>query len=550
MNLLKSLKFIEGMEIYDQKQRKYTKIQLWPDQVTLVEKYITKFRYVIVLKRRQVGVSEITGADVLANTLAFPRFVTLVFSIGERESALYLDRIRQKWERLDNEIRQGIPIDKNSQTELSFKNGSKILSLPSSTVSGSSFTANRVVVDEAGKIQNLPDLLASVEPTIQQAGGQLILLGTAQGMNHFHQVWKDAEARRNGFMPFFMGAYSDPAFTEEKRKRLVIQFGEDHVNQEYPRTPDEAFLSTGNPRFNRKTLQSRYQPNPIMAKSRGYIEDKDQVIFSRKGPLKFYHKLKPYGQYMIVADVAEGLAHGDYNCAKVFDWETWGQVAEWHGHIEPAEFGTILADMGRHWNNAYMVIECNNHGISTIARLKDMERYPERLIFAGIHQKEKTDDRFINPERRWGWHTTIKSKKAIIDNLAQAINEEVIPQLSRQDISELFTYVRDDRGRTNADDNCYDDRVMCLAIGYYLLSVLSPRRLNEADKQNCETCINYRVKTTDCKVTGRFIANRDKIWCDSYREDRTWLETPIEFQKDRSGYYRGGSKYERIGKNY
>src|SRR3990167_4257842 len=50
------------------------------------------------------------------------------------------------------------------------------------------------------------------------------------------------------------------------------------------------------------------------------------------------------GYYVIGADVAEGIATGDYNCAQILDRLTCEQVAVWHGHCSPEEFAGVLVD--------------------------------------------------------------------------------------------------------------------------------------------------------------------------------------------------------------
>ena len=53
--------------------------------------------------------------------------------------------------------------------------------------------------------------------------------------------------------------------------------------------------------------------------------------------------------YCIGADVAEGLAHGDYSCGLVGD-ENFEVVAMWHGHTDPDLFGDELYKL------AYIII--------------------------------------------------------------------------------------------------------------------------------------------------------------------------------------------------
>ena len=48
-------------------------------------------------------------------------------------------------------------------------------------------------------------------------------------------------------------------------------------------------------------------------------------------------------EYAIGADVAEGLATGDYSVAEVVNTATMETVARWRGKCDPDRFGEILA---------------------------------------------------------------------------------------------------------------------------------------------------------------------------------------------------------------
>ncbi len=77
------------------------------------------------------------------------------------------------------------------------------------------------------------------------------------------------------------------------------------------------------------------------------------------GPYREWFTPIPNESYVIGIDVAEGLSYGDYSCAQVLDSEG-NQVACYHGHIDPYEYGNFLAKLGERWNRAYLVVERNN----------------------------------------------------------------------------------------------------------------------------------------------------------------------------------------------
>jgi hypothetical protein len=279
MRLVDSRKFIEALPIFDYNINKYVPFKLWeasenfkndPSQVELLHQIHTQ-QELIILKRRQIGVSELTGADTLCQSICIKNFETLVVSIGEREAIIYLERIKKKLQVGLADYLEKYPLIKNTATELHFKNGSKITSLPSSSITGSGYTACRVIIDEAAKIESLKLLKTAISPTLEQTNGQLIIITTAFGLNYFHQLWKQAELKETKMTCFFLSCWADPKFTEERRIQKVASDGESDTNQEYPRTPKEAFLSSGTPRFDREFLEKNYENGILKPLLRGYI---------------------------------------------------------------------------------------------------------------------------------------------------------------------------------------------------------------------------------------------------------------------------------------
>ena len=58
----------------------------------------------------------------------------------------------------------------------------------------------------------------------------------------------------------------------------------------------------------------------------------------------------------------------------------------------------------------------------------------------------------------------MRSKPLLIDDLGKVLREEELGVWDEKLITELQTYVYDDRGRANALQGCHDDRIMSLGI--------------------------------------------------------------------------------------
>ena len=152
---------------------------------------------------------------------------------------------------------------------------------------------------------------------------------------------------------------------------------------------------------------------------------------------------------------------GDYSCALVGNQDL-EVVAMWHGHIDPDLYGQELVKLGNYYNQAYLGVESNNHGLTTLKTIQDLEYWN---IFY-----QKTYDKISDQlTQKMGWQTNRKSKPLMINKLAEFIREIYLSLPSDLVVQELHTYVINDNGTTDAQQGCHDDTTMALAI---LLQVL------------------------------------------------------------------------------
>ena len=78
--------------------------------------------------------------------------------------------------------------------------------------------------------------------------------------------------------------------------------------------------------------------------------------------------------------------------------------------------------------------------------------------------------------KRGGFLTTSKTKPLIVDNLATLLRQGESGVADVELLSELRTYIIDDKGSYNSQNGCYDDRVMAYAIALHgLASMPRPR---------------------------------------------------------------------------
>ena len=108
-----------------------------------------------------------------------------------------------------------------------------------------------------------------------------------------------------------------------------------------------------------------------------------------------------------------------------------------------------------YYNKAYMGVESNNHGLTTLKRLQHREYWD-------IYYSKKTYDKMVDKlTSKMGWTTSPRTKPMMIDKPAEFVKRNVFKGISSDLLigGEMFTYVIEDNGSTNAQNGCYDDTV-------------------------------------------------------------------------------------------
>lgn len=396
---------------------------------------------------------------------------------------------------------------------------------------GRSDTVNWLHGSEIGEWENGEDLVASIMQTVpyepyMEKPSAIFLESTAKGRgNYFHKEWLNAEKGLNNFIPFFfpwwiMDSYEihdneDIGILTDYEEFLVelmtaghtvaeqhIDIDPEHIIpkikyyrykarefastpekmfQEYPSTAHEAFISSGRAVFNVMSLErmEKKVSSPEVTKyytinidydgwqdyileEIPYVAQDNPDTFTYAAPLKIFKHPKPGHEYVIGGDVAEGLANGDFSVADVVDTLTMETVAKWRGHVDPDKFGEILAALGTYYNYALVGVEVNNHGLTTIQKLRD-------IFYTNLYKRiNGYDEDFEEPTSHLGWKTDMKTKRTAIDALTRLIRDGTISDPDNVFVNEAFAFVRDDRGRMNAEAGEHDDTIMAKAIAYQL----------------------------------------------------------------------------------
>jgi len=233
-------------------------------------------------------------------------------------------------------------------------------------------------------------------------------------------------------------------------------------NQEYPTTARDAFLSSNDSRFDLLKLDALIKLTKL-PKSRYDVQfPMGNMVASEQGKLKVWIEPKYGFEYVMAVDVAEGIGGGDWSSIDIINVRTGWQEAQWHGHIAPDLLGVVAYFLGSRYNNALAVVERNQSGISTIDKLLDL-KYPNVYV-------ERIIDPPHRPRKRYGWITTKTSKPRIINNLEAELRDNTHGIQCKETFEEMMMYKQFEDGTTGAEHGCFDDRVLSIAIGKYIVS--------------------------------------------------------------------------------
>lgn len=234
--------------------------------------------------------------------------------------------------------------------------------------------------------------------------------------------------------------------------------------QEYPSNPDEAFLASGNPWFDQEKViankeRAEKAPPPVryrIDEARSALERRPVFIPDPYGELRIWHPPDQRRRYVIGADVAEGLADGDFDAAEVIDHETSRHVAELHGTFNTTVYARKLHWLGIYFQRALLGVERNSMGVAVVERLVEDLRYPN--LYGQKHDEH-------DPEPyEWGWRTTSTTRPLLVSEIQEAVNEDALSSDCVEFWDECLSFKRDEKGKPQAESGKKDDRVMAMSI--------------------------------------------------------------------------------------
>ena len=314
-------------------------------------------RFNICKMPRQTGKST-TVISYLLHYLLFNDSVNIGILANKAATAReLLGRLQTAYENVPKWMQQGVLSWNRGSLEL--ENGSKILaaSTSASAVRGMSF--NILFLDEFAFVPNhiADSFFASVYPTITSGQNtKVIIVSTPHGMNHFYRMWHDAEKGKNEYVPTDVHWSQVPGRDDVWKEQTIANTSEQQFKVEF----ECEFLGSVDTLIAPSKLRSMVYQTPETTSA---------------GLMYMYHPQKDH-DYVITVDVARGV-NKDFSAFVVIDISEFPHsvVAKYRNNeIKPMLFPSIIEEVGKSYNDAFILCEVNDIGDQVASILNyDME---------------------------------------------------------------------------------------------------------------------------------------------------------------------------------
>ena len=437
--------------------------KLYPFQEKLVRRFHEN-RFNICKMPRQTGKST-TCVSYLLHYALFNANVNIAILANKASTARdLLNRLQFAYEKLPKWMQQGILVYNKGSMEL--ENGSKIIaaSTSASAVRGGSY--NIIFLDEFAFIPNhiAEQFFASVYPTISSGKNtKVIMVSTPHGMNHFYRYWHDAERGENEYVPTEVHWSEVPGRDAVWKEQTIKNTSESQFRVEF----ECEFLGSVDTLIAPSKLKAMVYENPS----------------TQNAGLDVYEQPKDNHDYLITVDVARGVGF-DYSAFVVVDITEFPHrlVAKYRNNeIKPMLFPNIIWQVGKNYNNAYILCEVNDIG-DQVASIIQYDLEYQNLLMCSMRGRagQVVGQGFSGKKTQLGVKMSKTVKKVGSLNLKTMIEGDKVLINDYDIISELTTFISKSNS-FEAEEGCNDDLAMCLVIYAWLVQQDYFKELTDQD---------------------------------------------------------------------
>jgi hypothetical protein len=517
------------LQTYDNTVSKYVPLELFPDQISLVEDY-ENYNENIALKYRQAGVSTVTAAWS-SKKLVFakknsPEKVLII--ANKLDTAVEVaNKIRGFTDQWPSWVGVGFSTEKNSQRHFKLTNGCEVKAVATSKDALRGYTPTILIFDEAAYIEADGDFWAACMASLS-TGGKVIVVSTPNGYDPiYYEIYDQALKGMNEFKVSEMVWWKDPRYAKDLSLVNVKDIIHYYLNRnEYPNVE---IIEYNNKEKNfdeiRELISQGYKPNSSwyesMVKKLKYdkrkvnqelecaflgsgdnVFDTDllenlRVNMVKEPPTKMmggglwiWKEPEMGKKYIMGVDVSRGDSE-DFSTFQIVDFDTREQVAEYVGKLPPDTLAEICYKWGNMYN-AFIVIDITGGmGVTTSLRLRELGYRNMYVDGVDVSNKWKYDPKAT--EKIPGINFNAK-RVQIIATFEEYLRHGFRINSSRL-LNEMNTFIYMN-GRPDHQKGQHDDLIMSVAMALYV-GESSFTSLNKVTNQTKAMINSWTVNTNE-----------------------------------------------------
>ena len=461
LNLRNFERFCSRLTIKNRDTGVMMPFELNPSQVKISAKLYErqaqgKPLWLIFLKARRLGISTYSSALLDAHCLQKDHAAALIVAQLSKTGKAMFSQCKSFAECLP------MRLPDPTQHELYFPHSGAMSILSHATaktvIGGRGLTLSALHMTEASRYPGEDSFVSLLNCVSRDPDNIVIIETTANGImgpgKAYHDYWVDAVKGENNFMPIFLPWYEDPAthlsdklaadaprddyetwlMREFHCTKGQIAWYRETLNtlcsgsiykwsEEYPATPDEAFVSSGQPIFDREELEYMRKSccDPI---AKGDIQGPPGDMFfmeKRDGPLYLWEKPQPLTHYFVGCDAAKGVEEGDFAAIVGWNAETGEQAFRYAGRVGPEALAEKVNHLCRWYNKAMVNVEVTGGwGYIVVKALRDQFHYPNQYLWRSRDDKPDT-----KPRQALGWETTERTRQMLFNVFRTSIRNSL-----------------------------------------------------------------------------------------------------------------------------
>lgn len=523
------------LQTYDNTQSKYVPLELFPDQVSLINDYDIHEEN-IALKYRQAGVSTVTSAWVSKRLVTAPKSKPekiLIIANKLDTSMEMANKIRSFVDQWPTWFGISFSAEKNSQRHFKLSNGCEVKAVATSKDALRGYTPTILIFDEAAFIEADNDFWSACMASLS-TGGKVIVISTPNGFDPiYYSIYNQSVKNMNDFKITEMFWYRDPRYADDlkliKVKDIVHymlnreDYDDSEVVLDYSHTDpmtrdfeeiknrfDEGYKPystwfekmSKKLKFDKRKIAQELEcnflgsgDNVIPQNTMDRIKDNDICEPENKfmgGAIWQWKEPIPGHKYIMGIDVSRGDSE-DFTTFTIVDFDEREQVLEYIGKIPP----DVAAEVAFKWGtmySAFVVIDITGGmGVSTSRKLQEMGY--KNLYVDGLNAADKWKYNPKMNEKIPGLNFNSK-RVQIVAAFEEALRHDFKIHSMRL-FNELGTFVYVN-GRPDHQKGQHDDLIMAMAMAIYV-GESSFSQLEKVTEQTKAMIDSWSVSTNDYK---------------------------------------------------